>query len=160
MKSFDNHFYNLFLFTVKPGTNSIKRHSSDSSVTVPDIPSFHSLFNDADKAVEDGSELQLSKFTRSCGIPNRMLLPKGNPEGMEFWFSVFVSDAKEDTDMEHPESDEHGGTHSQCGVHGEKYPDKKPMGYPFDRRIPDDNVFMRSDSFTGSLVKIYHTEKH
>jgi len=24
---------------------------------------------------------------------------------------------------------------SYCGIHGQKYPDRRPMGFPFDRRV-------------------------
>ena len=147
------------VITVKPGTNKLRRHSSESSATVPDVPSYKKLLEKAKMALENESELDLSKYQRSCGIPNRLLLPKGKPEGMNFWLSVFISDGKEDTGMDHPEDSKFGGTHSQCGIHGEEYPDKKPLLYPFDRRIPDDNLFMELDAFSGKLVKVYHIER-
>ncbi|WP_432214996.1 hypothetical protein, partial [Salmonella enterica] len=51
------------------------RKSSESAVTVPDVPSFQSLIDAADSGSVD-----LHEFERSCGIPNRMLLPKGKKD--------------------------------------------------------------------------------
>ncbi|TOF84739.1 hypothetical protein CGJ13_23485, partial [Vibrio parahaemolyticus] len=53
---------------------------------------------------------------------------------MEFSLFVGVSDGDEDKTVDNPE--DLAATHSQCGIHGEKYPDKRPMGYPVDRHIP------------------------
>ncbi|MBD5003862.1 hypothetical protein GUF49_20565, partial [Xanthomonas citri pv. citri] len=81
------------------GDNHIKRKSSESSVTVPDVPSFASLIHDADAAVASGSDLHLEEFDRSCGIPQRLLLPKGTEEGLDFLLVVAVSDGT--TDAQH-----------------------------------------------------------
>ncbi|WP_348226114.1 hypothetical protein, partial [Salmonella enterica] len=103
-----------------PGNNHIVRKSSESAVTVPDVPSFQSLIDAADSGSVD-----LHEFERSCGIPNRMLLPKGKKDGMEFSLWLAVTDGKHD--LTHSNGDpEHGGTHALCGVHGESYPDKRP----------------------------------
>merc|ERR1712002_163575 len=78
------------------GENEIVRKSSESSVTIPDIPSFSRLVHDADAAVAAGTEVHLEAFSQQCGIPNRMLIPKGTPEGMEFVLRVAITDATGD----------------------------------------------------------------
>jgi hypothetical protein len=41
-----------------------------------------------------------------------------------------------------PSDYEYGGSISYCGaLSGYKYPDSKPMGFPFDRQIDADNFF-------------------
>merc|ERR1712055_316028 len=107
----------------------------------------------ADAAVENGEELDTSEFDKQCGIPNRMLLPKGNKQGMEFLLAVAVSDASADDFATMEASHE---SHSHCGVRGGEYPDHKPMGFPLDRKIPDDRLFKNSDNIHMQVVKVYH----
>ncbi|MBD5001249.1 hypothetical protein GUF49_06755, partial [Xanthomonas citri pv. citri] len=97
------------------------------------------------------------EFDRSCGIPQRLLLPKGTSEGMEFAFVVAVSDGTTDAQHDALEAAEAHG-HAQCGVHGEKYPDHQPMGFPLDRRIPDERIFLKSDNVGYTIVKVFHKE--
>ncbi|XP_064091949.1 hemocyanin B chain-like [Macrobrachium nipponense] len=138
---------------LSPGANHIERKSSESAVTVPDVPSFQSLIDAADSGSFD-----MHEFERACGIPNRMLLPKGKKDGMDFSLFLAVTDGS--YDLTHPDVDsEHGGTHAHCGAHGEVYPDKRPMGFPLDRRIPDRRVFDETTNIKFSHVKVYHDER-
>lgn len=125
-------------------------------MTVPDVPSFSKLMHDADEAVTSGTELHNEEFDRACGIPSRMLLPKGTHEGMEFALAVAVTDGTEDGHDVLEKMEHH--SHTQCGVHGEKYPDHQPMGFPLDRRIPDERIFLTSDNIGYTIVKIFHKE--
>nr|CCF55384.1 hemocyanin alpha subunit 1 [Caridina multidentata] len=138
---------------LKPGSNHIVRKSSDSSVTVPDVPHFQTLIDAANSGNVDFSE-----HSRACGIPNRMFLPKGKKDGMEFALVLTVTDGSHDATHDNPEDGEHGGSHSLCGAHGESYPDKRPMGYPIDRQMPDRRVFESVPNFVMQIVKIYHDE--
>merc|ERR1712212_152822 len=131
------------------GANHIVRKSTESSMTSPDIPSFADLIHRADEAVQNGEELDTSAYTQQCGIPNRMLLPKGKKEGMDFYLEMIVNDAAGDNH----EVDEH--SHGHCGVRGETYPDHRPMGFPMDRSIPDDRLFL-ADNIHSQKVKVYH----
>jgi len=142
-----------FWHKLATGPNHFMRKSTESSVTIPDIPSFSSLIEKADAAVENGEELDTSEFDKQCGIPNRMLLPKGNTQGMEFLLAVAVSDASADDFATMEASHE---SHSHCGVRGGEYPDHKPMGFPLDRKIPDDRLFKNSDNIHMQVVKVYH----
>ncbi|XP_071531079.1 hemocyanin B chain-like [Panulirus ornatus] len=141
------------------GTHTITRSSKDSSVTVPDMPSFQSLKQQADDAVTGGHDLDLSAYERSCGIPDRMLLPKSKPQGMEFNLYVAVTDGAKDTEG-HSGDLKHGGTHAQCGVHGEDYPDNRPLGYPLERRIPDERVIDGVPNIKHTVVTIVHDPDH
>merc|ERR1711872_470319 len=102
------------------GDNHVTRKSTESSVTIPDIPSFQELITKADAAMAAGTELNLRDHVHQCGIPNRMLLPKGTVEGMDFVLAAMVSDASEDNYAE-MEGSHH--SHTQCGVSGKKFPD-------------------------------------
>ena len=152
------YFKTSLIPTVTGGENLISRKSSESSVTVPDIPSFSKLIHDADAAVANGAELHNEQFAHQCGIPNRMLLPKGTHEGMEFALVVTVSDATEDEGHETLEKSGHH-SHGQCGITGEKQPDHQPMGFPLDRKIADD-AFLHADNIKSILVKVHHHDNH
>lgn len=64
-----------------------------------------------------------------CGWPYNLLLPRGTSAGMPFWVLAVVTDAAQDAVQESP-----CGSMSFCGAK-DRYPDRKPMGYPFDRPV-------------------------
>merc|ERR1712198_145943 len=142
------------------GANHVVRKSSESSVAVPDVPSFKTIMEQTEQALENGGDFDMSEYERSCGIPNRMLLPKGKEQGMFFWLAVYVSDGSEDRNGEHEEGEDLGGTHSHCGVHGEVYPDKRPLGFPLDRRITDERIMYSTPNFQSINVKVFHDSTH
>nr|ADE58570.1 hemocyanin HC1 [Limnoria quadripunctata] len=147
-----------FWRTLTPGSNQLTRKSTETSTTVPDVPSFQYLINKADAAVSSGSDLDLSAYSRGCGIPDRLLLPKGSTEGTEFLLVVALTDGSKDAAVEGLEKDERGGSHAQCGIHGETYPDKRPLGYPIDRIIPDERVLLNFPNLLRTVVTIKHRE--
>jgi tyrosinase len=63
-----------------------------------------------------------------CGWPQNMMLPAGNPGGMDFTAFVIATNDS----LEGPVLD---SAQSYCGVlqSSRKYPDPRGMGYPFDR---------------------------
>ncbi|XP_076048338.1 hemocyanin B chain-like [Oratosquilla oratoria] len=137
------------------GHQTIERKASESSVTIPDRVPFHDLIKEADDAVAAGQDLVHSDV-RACGHPARMLLPKGKTEGMEFNLFVAITSGDDATHPD-PASNEHGSTHGYCGSHGYVYPDKRPMGYPLDRKVPDERIF-HVDNINVSTVKVFHKE--
>merc|ERR1712212_1109071 len=149
-----------FWKTLTAGAIHVVRKSGESSVTVPDVPSLTTIMEETNLAMENGRTLNMEEYERSCGLPNRMLLPKGKKDGMEFYLAVYASDGSADRNGEHVEGEELGGTHSHCGVHGEVYPDKRPLGYPLDRRIPDERVFLNMPNFKSTVVAVYHDPIH
>lgn len=148
----------FFRPTVQAGTHNIRRSGHDSNVAIPDRKSFGELIEQADAAASSGSELDLGTV-RSCGQPERLLLPKGNEEGLKFWLNVYVTSGDDGAHDDLHEND-HGGNHGYCGIRGEKYPDKRPMGFPFERRIPDLRVLKDLPNFFGKVVRVYHKDNH
>jgi hemocyanin-like protein len=67
-----------------------------------------------------------------CGWPYHLLLPRGKQAGMKFRLLVVLTD----WDKDKVEADAHCGSTSYCGKRDAKYPDLRPMGYPFDRKWP------------------------
>jgi hypothetical protein len=68
----------------------------------------------------------------SCGWPYNLLVPRGTSDGMPFRLLVMFTDAAWDTAHE-----ERCGSMSFCGVRDRGYPDRRAMGYPFDRPFGD-----------------------
>jgi tyrosinase len=64
-----------------------------------------------------------------CGWPYHLLLPRGTEAGMDFRLMVMVTDHQADL----VGAEKKCGSMSFCGVKDADYPDKRPMGYPFDR---------------------------
>ncbi len=89
----------------------------------------------------------------NCGWPFHLLVPRGTPEGMPFRLFVLLTDWNRDQVSQ----DAHCGSMSFCGVRDASYPDRRPMGYPFDRPLPpgttlDDVVARRPNMATRDLA--------
>merc|ERR1711872_414037 len=89
---------------------------------------------------------------------NSMLLPKGKENGLEMVLMAFLEDGEADKadDFTIDVNNEFGGTHAHCGIHGQKVPDKRAMGYPLDRPILDFRMTASIPNFKTTLVKVYH----
>jgi hypothetical protein len=72
------------------------------------------------------------QFYCNCGWPYHMLLPRGTQTGMDFRLLVMITDWR----IDRVDSKEKCGSLSFCGKRDAKYPDIRPMGYPFDRPSP------------------------
>merc|ERR1711942_481998 len=146
-----------FWTKLAPGANTVVRKSSESAVTVPDSPSFADLMEKTDAAAAGGAaETGLEDYSRTCGIPDRLLLPKGKEEGLEMVLMSFVSDGSTDHTDTFEVGGHYGGTHAHCGIHGQKYPDKRPMGFPIDRQILDFRMTASVTNFKNTIVYVKH----
>lgn len=116
-----------FRTTLKPGENKISRTAIESSVTVSELHTFEQL-EKGEGVSEDATEFC------SCGWPEHMLIPRGNHRGMQFELFVMLTDGDEDSVGESGKVLCQDAV-SYCGAKDAHYPDKKPMGFPFDRPI-------------------------
>ncbi|GFR02629.1 hemocyanin F chain [Trichonephila clavata] len=117
-----------------PGLNNITRDSKESAVTSEGSTSHEELIN--------GSEIstQIDHSYCACGWPEYALVPRGNRRGMDFVLFVMLTDFEEDrVDGPHVVPECKSST-SYCGIRNQKYPDKRAMGYPFDRAIKAKNI--------------------
>ncbi|XP_053640580.2 hemocyanin subunit [Cherax quadricarinatus] len=137
---------------LSPGVNHIVRKSTESAVTVPDVPSFHSLIKKTDDALSSGSQLDLHQYESALGLPNRFLLPKGNSQGLEFDLVVAVTDGKADAAVDDLHTNTKFNHYGYDGV----YPDHRPHGYPLDRRVDDERIFHDLSNFHQTVVKVYN----
>ncbi|KAH8394837.1 hypothetical protein KR222_007866 [Zaprionus bogoriensis] len=128
-----------FTVNLNPGQNTIRRESTDSSVAIPFERSFRAVGVKYQPTASD----ELARFRYcGCGWPQHLLLPKGKPEGMQFDLFVMISDYSKDA-VQQPSNapnDACSTAYSFCGLKDKLYPDKRTMGFPFDRRLPNRNL--------------------
>nr|ACM61983.1 prophenoloxidase [Penaeus chinensis] len=119
-----------FTVSLKPGSNHIVRSSKDSSITNTEELTFRDLEN-----VDPESPAAAAFNFCGCGGPQHMLLPRGRPEGMAFQLFFMLTDYAQDKVTQRTTQGCANGV-SFCGIQDAKYPDTRPMGFPFDRRPP------------------------
>jgi hypothetical protein len=116
-----------FVANLRPGQNTLRRRSVESTVTIP----YERTFRNLDTRPTGGQGEQQFNFC-GCGWPHHMLIPKGTPNGIRAQLFVMVSNYEQDR-----VNQDLGGTCSDaasyCGIRDRLYPDRRHMGYPFDR---------------------------
>ncbi|XP_065204184.1 phenoloxidase 1-like [Planococcus citri] len=123
---------------------NVKRKSVESSVTIPFEKTFMTL-SDVQQLVKNNDKLNQEWSTAQngycgCGWPHYLLIGKGVPgKGLECDLFVMITNYEDDRVDESPLHQKccDKSSLSYCGVRNKKYPDKKPMGFPFDRAIPN-----------------------
>ncbi|XP_043659474.1 phenoloxidase 2 [Drosophila teissieri] len=118
-----------FVTALNPGPNTIRRRSTESSVTIPFERTFRNL--DANRPAA-GTPEELEFNFCGCGWPNHMLVPKGLPEGLPCVLFIMVSNYENDR-IDQQLVGRCSDAASYCGVRDRLYPDRQSMGFPFDR---------------------------
>nr|Q6UEH6.1 RecName: Full=Phenoloxidase subunit 2; AltName: Full=Prophenoloxidase subunit 2; Flags: Precursor [Galleria mellonella]AAQ75026.1 prophenoloxidase subunit 2 [Galleria mellonella] len=121
-----------FVTPLKAGENTITRQSTESTFTIP----FEQTFRDLSVQADDPRRVDLAAFNFcGCGWPQHMLVPKGTEAGAPYVFFVMLSNYDLDRIDEPGNSPEISckEASSFCGLRDRKYPDKRAMGFPFDR---------------------------
>ena len=88
-----------------------------------------------------------------CGLPYRLLLPKGTSQGMSFRFMVLLTDAVEDGLAGNNTMDECGSV-SYCAKKDLTWPDNKEMGFPFNRPFPSASALDPITAFFASKANV------
>ncbi|KAB0791115.1 hypothetical protein PPYR_02915 [Photinus pyralis] len=135
-----------FVVNLQPGKNTIVRRSDQSSVTIPFERTFRNL--EANRPAEGTDAVEQFNFC-GCGWPHHLLIPKGTPEGKDSHLFVMISnydDDRVDQDTNVPCND----ASSYCGIKDRLYPDRRSMGYPFDRS-PRDGVSTLQQFLTPNM---------
>lgn len=119
-----------FLQELPPKSKTVVyRKDTQASVirkpAVKDPTTFNTNFNPVNIPIDDRQ--------CTCGWPYHMLLPKGSAKdaGMPFRLMVMITDAAIDLIAKEPDC----GSLSYCGAKNNLYPDKRPLGYPFNRKF-------------------------
>lgn len=116
-----------FTVFLNPGNNVIRRRSDESNVTISDQRGFGSQRQPTDVAAKE--EFQFC----GCGWPQHMMLPKGTLEGTKFYIFVMISNYQLDRIDQPTPTNVCDDSASFCGLKDQLYPDKRSMGFPFDR---------------------------
>nr|ACZ97553.1 prophenoloxidase subunit 1 [Plutella xylostella] len=117
---------------LRPGSNTIRRRSIDSSVTIP----YERTFRDESQRPGDAGSAQSADFDFcGCGWPHHMLIPKGTQQGWNCVLFCMITNWNEDR-VEQDTVGTCNDAASYCGIRDRRYPDRKPMGFPFDRPAP------------------------
>uniref|UniRef100_A0A1A9WK12 tyrosinase n=1 Tax=Glossina brevipalpis TaxID=37001 RepID=A0A1A9WK12_9MUSC len=144
-----------FVVSLNPGMNTIRRRSTESSVTIPFERTFRNLDENRPAA---GTARELEFNFCGCGWPQHMLIPKGLPEGLQCELFVMISnytDDRIDQDLVGNCSD----ASSYCGVRDRLYPDRRSMGYPFDR-LPRQGADRLASFLTPNMSIVDITVRH
>nr|ALJ76679.1 pro-phenol oxidase subunit 1 [Epicauta chinensis] len=117
-----------FSVNLKQGQNTITRNSTESSLTIP----FERTFRDVDTNRPTGGDA-LDRFNFcGCGWPQHLLLPKGSVDGFQCQLFAMISNYADDRVEQNIEGICNDGD-TFCGIKDRLYPDRRSMGYPFDR---------------------------
>ncbi|GBP20809.1 Phenoloxidase subunit 1 [Eumeta japonica] len=135
-----------FTQNLRPGSNTIRRNSADSSVTVPYERTFQ---NQANRPGDAGSTEAAEFDFCGCGWPQHMLVPKGTAQGYPVVLFVMISNWMDDR-VEQDTVGTCNDAASYCGLRDRKYPDRRSMGYPFDR-VPRSGVSSLSEFLTPNM---------
>jgi hypothetical protein len=93
---------------------------------------------------------------RRCGLPENLLLPKGQKGGQMFTLFVMLTPYVKQDEKDFVPYDYKA--FSSCGVGmNRKNPDSKPMGFPFDREIVSYDFTTPNMYFKD--VNIFHRDK-
>ncbi|CAL4103132.1 unnamed protein product, partial [Meganyctiphanes norvegica] len=76
--------------TLQPGSNTLERLSTDSSITIAEEMTFRDLEENPPEAGDPKADYC------GCGWPQHLLIPKGKAEGMDFQILALISDWEED----------------------------------------------------------------
>ncbi|XP_013167402.1 PREDICTED: phenoloxidase subunit 2-like [Papilio xuthus] len=120
-----------FVVPLNAGLNTITRNSTESSVTIP----FEQTFRDLRAEGGNPRAGNLTSFNYcGCGWPQHMLVPRGTEAGAPYQLFVMLSNYELDK-IEQADGTEMTckQASSFCGLRDKKYPDKRAMGFPFDR---------------------------
>nr|Q8I6K1.1 RecName: Full=Phenoloxidase 1; AltName: Full=Prophenoloxidase-I; Flags: Precursor [Holotrichia diomphalia]BAC15603.1 prophenoloxidase-II [Holotrichia diomphalia] len=134
-----------FVVNLRQGENTITRNSTESSVTIP----FERTFRNLDLSRPVGGEALAQFNFCGCGWPQHMLIPKGTPEGYDCQLFVMISNFDDDQVVQSTEGICNDAM-SYCGIKDRLYPDKRSMGYPFDR-LPRNNVNTLQEFLTPNM---------
>ncbi|MEP1576009.1 tyrosinase family protein [Roseibium album] len=103
----------------------LMRHGLEASLSKDSLDTFSAGLADYHAAL---SNFNFDRAYCGCGYPYSMVYPRGTVDGMAFNLWAIV------TDWEHDRVGDAKGCASMsfCGAK-DRYPDVRPMGYPFDR---------------------------
>lgn len=143
-----------FYVDLNAGENKIVRNSNDYSWYVKDTTTIQEVYKQIMLAIKGEQKFPLDMTEAHCGIPRRLMLPKGRVGGEPYQFFYMVVPFKQ------PKVKQFTGYDSvvSCGVgSGARYLDTLPLGFPFDRTIDDRHFYSSNMVFYDTLI--YHKKE-
>uniref|UniRef100_A0A2M4AHT9 Putative hexamerin-1.1 n=1 Tax=Anopheles triannulatus TaxID=58253 RepID=A0A2M4AHT9_9DIPT len=133
------------------GENQIKRNTRDFYYDIRDRTTYSELYRRIMKAYRGEEQFVLDMSEVHCGWPDRLLLPKGQPNGypMSFFFIITPFTPPKVSQFSTFDATYTCGTGS-----GSKYIDELPFGFPFDREIDFSSFATKNMIFTD--VSVFH----
>lgn len=106
----------------------------------------------------DPTEIEIDAAQCKCGWPYHLLIPKGaaTETGSKYKLVVMVSDAEIDLTRDEPDC----GSLSFCGRRDAEFPDKRPLGYPFNRKFSGNGstIINRVTSLPNFSCRSFHIQ--
>lgn len=131
---------------MKQGVNTITRNSTQSSLTIP----FERTFRNLDMGrPTGGNDLEAFNFC-GCGWPQHLLLPRGTESGYQCQLFVMISNYDDDKVDQNIDGVPCRDGDTFCGIKDKLYPDRRSMGFPFDR-VPRDGVDTLQEFLTPNM---------
>ncbi|XP_046434253.1 arylphorin subunit alpha-like [Neodiprion fabricii] len=128
---------------LQPGINKIERSSAESEYVGCDPVSSDVFYREIERAITGETVYEIPKYPYR--YPERLVIPKGSPEGVPFQFFVHVTPYAEKSMY-----------HFHSALFGEKKILDKPLGFPLDR--PSDfNIADLPNAYLKEF-KVYHKE--
>jgi len=128
------NFYQMTRWVVdlKEGMNMISRESTDFYPYVKDRTQYRTMM----KSIMN-KKWEIKNTEAHCGLPERMMLPRGKKEGMPFEFFFVVSPYVEPTNAKQA-----WDVNTVCGIgSGNRWTDGRPFNWPLDRPIKMENWY-------------------
>lgn len=144
-----------FVVDLVAGANTITRKSHDFTFWVNDRTTYLELYRKVMDATNTDYQFPLDQSEAHCGVPRRMMLPKGKKGGMpvQFFFMVYP--------FHKPKIEQFTGYDPviSCGIAtGARDVDSMPFGFPFNRPVHHDYYF-DVDNFKFFDTTIYHKQQ-
>ncbi|XP_055703868.1 phenoloxidase 1-like [Phlebotomus papatasi] len=140
--------------TFNPGETKFFRSSKDSNVTIPFERSLSTAWTHDQETLRS-----MEASICACGLPHHHLLPIGTAEG--YPCNLFVMLTPYELDKTNEDINVACNDNSvYCGVRDRKYPDKRAMGFPFDRTLQFQSIedFADRDNMALMDFKIRHKD--
>lgn len=139
----------VYKYKLNEGENIISRLSSDYSTVVKDSMSTADLYLETIEAAKDNFTWNFDNIEAHCGFPERLLLPKGNENGLTYKFLFFISEFNPPAV---PQFEGFNANYS-CGVgSGARYVDDLPLAFPLDRKIDTDALSVPNLHFEDVII--------
>lgn len=138
-----------WMVDLKEGMNMINRQSSSFSYYVKDRTQYRTMMRNIYQ-----KKWEMDNTEAHCGFPERLMLPRGKKEGMQFEFFFIVSPWIEPTNTQRQTYDQN----IVCGIgSGNRWIDARPFGWPFDRPINMEHWY--TPNMHTYEAKIFHKKQ-